>query len=149
VRDAGLGALACCLLVGCAAQAPLIKQTASAYPQGVFKGQSLEEVKAKIMDACISIGAMVSEASSNQVVCGKAMEGGQAALTQVLIGNAYSTTPQQKIRFVMYVLNSNVKVTAQEWVETQMPGGQLQTVEIRNNNEKNGIQRMLFRLGAE
>lgn len=137
------------LLFGCAAQQPLIKQTQSGYPEGIFKNTDIETVRSKIMDACVSRGIMVIESTPNQLVCGKTMEGGQAVLAQMLVGNSYSTTPQQKLRFIMYRIGDDVKVTVQQWIETQMAFGQVQTQELKSNNQVNDLQNFLFLLGAQ
>lgn len=65
------------------------------------------------------------------------------------VGNSYSTTPQQKIRFIAYRTGSDVKVTAQQWIEIQMAFGQVRTQELNANNQINELQNYLFSLGAE
>ena len=136
-------------LIGCAAQQPLIKQTQSGYPEGIFRGADIEQVRGKLMDGCVSRGYIIYDSTSNHVICGKTMEGGQAALAQMLVGNSYSTTPHQKIRFIVYKTGTDIKVTAQQWIETQMAFGQVRTQELKRNNQINDIQNYLFSLGAE
>ena len=92
---------------------------------------------------------MVTEASSNQIVCGKTMEGSDAVLGQMLIGNSYSTTPEQRVRFVLYEINGDTRVTAYQWMETQMAYGQIQKQELNSNNQRNGLQRFIFSIGGE
>ena len=137
------------LLSACVTQQSLIKSTASGYPEGVFSNASLDSVRSKLIDGCSSRGILVQEASGNQVVCGKTMEGGDAVLAQLLVGNSYSTTPERKIRFIIYQTGSNVKVTAQQWIESQMALGQVRRQELNGNNHKNDIQNFLFSLGAQ
>jgi len=136
-------------LYGCVAQQPLIKQTQSGRPEGVFRNTNVEEVKSRIIEGIVSKGLMVMETTSNQIVCGKTMEGGQAVLAQMIVGNSYSTTPQDKIRFTVYQVGTEVKVTAYEWIESQMALGQVNTQELNGNNQKNGLQNFLFSIGAE
>jgi len=92
---------------------------------------------------------MVIESTPNQVLCGKTLTGSDAFLAQMAIGNSYSTTPQRKIRFTIYKMGDDVKVTAQQWVETQMAFGQVQTQELKTNNQINDVQNFLLSLGAE
>jgi hypothetical protein len=134
-------------LSGCAQQ-PLVKQTMSGYPEGVFKNMSVEAAKSRIIDGCTQRGIFVQEANSNQVVCSKSLEGGDAVLAQFLIGNSYSTRPDVKIRFVIYQIGQDTKVSAQQWVETQMAFGQMRRIELNENNQKNDMQQFLFTLGA-
>ena len=140
--------LATIVLTSCAAQQPLLKQTASGYPEGVFQSTNVDTVRSKIMNACSSMGVMVQEATGNQVTCSKRLEGSQAILAQFAIGNSYSTPPEQKVKFIIYQIGPDVKVTAQQWVETQMPYGQMRRMELNSNDQNNGIQQMLFNVGA-
>lgn len=137
------------LVSSCAPQEARIKTTGSGYPEGTFMNTTVARVRNKLIAACDSHGIMVSESTDNSVVCGKEMSGGQAVLAQVMIGNSYSTTPQDKIRFTIYQLGKNVKVSGHEWIETQMAFGQMQQMELNGNNQFNGVQRMLNSLGAK
>jgi hypothetical protein len=137
------------LLSACAPQQALLKPTTSGYPEGIFSNASVDSVRSKLIDGCSSRGILVQEASGNQVVCGKTMEGGDAVLAQMLVGNSYSTTPERKIRFIIYQIGSDVKVTAQQWIESQMAMGQVRRLELNGNNHKNDIQQFLFSLGAQ
>ncbi|HAT2203367.1 TPA: hypothetical protein I8271_003756 [Kluyvera intermedia] len=67
-------------------------------------------------------------------------------MSQALIGNAYSTTPVSKTRFTLAQINSDTKVWADMWVETQMAFGQMQQVPITNNNVRNQVQDALDQL---
>lgn len=141
--------VAATVMAACAPQQALVKQTASGYPEGLFENTDIESVRSKLIEGCSSRGIFVQEATANQVVCGKTMEGGDAILAQMLVGNSYSTTPEQKVRFVIYQSGPNVKVTAQQWVESQMAFGQMRRQELTGNNQKNDLQRFLFSLGAK
>ena len=135
-------------LAGCAAQTQLVKETKSGYPEETVVRTTLEEVRSRLFEGCGADGLMVQEAATNQVVCGRTMTGMRAAAMQLLIGNSYSTTPVEKIRFTAYQVGPNVKVTAQGWVETQMAFGQVKTVEMDSNSNRNYIQAMLTRLSS-
>jgi hypothetical protein len=67
----------------------------------------------------------------------------------MLIGNSYSTTPDQKVKFTIYQSGRNVKVSARQWIETQMAFGQMQRQELNSNNQFNDLQRMLYSIGGE
>lgn len=136
-------------IVGCAAQEPLIKQTASGHPEATFINLPMEEVQSRMIRLCSSSGLMVKEVTPNQVVCGKTMTGGQAFLAQALMGNSYSTTPEQNMRLVMYQVGSNVNVTGYQWIETQMAFGQMRRENLDTPNHVNGLQRMLFQMGGK
>lgn len=133
----------------CVAQEPRIKNTSSGYPEATFMNTSVSKVRNKLIAACDSHGIMVSESTENSVICGKEMSGGQGVLAQVLIGNSYSTTPQDKIRFTIYQAGKNVKVSAHEWIETQMAFGQMHQMELNSNNQFNSVERMLTSIGGK
>jgi len=137
------------LLIGCAAQQPLVKQTSSRHPEGLFRNADIENVRNKIIEACSLKGVMILEASDNQVVCGKELSGWNAVLARMAVGNSYSSTPQQKVRFVLYQSGVDTKVVAYQWLETQMAFGQVRKQELNSNNQSNDIQKLLFSLGAE
>lgn len=136
------------VLTACAPQQALIKPTSSGYPEGIFLNSNIETVRSRVIDGCSSNGLMVQETSGNQVLCGKTMTGGDAVLATLVVGNSYSTTPERKIRFVIYQVGSDVKITAQQWIESQMAFGQVRRQELNSNNQKNDIQQFLFSLGA-
>lgn len=136
------------ILGACAPQQELLVKTSSGYPEGTFKNTTLDQARSRIVAGCASAGIPVLDASSNQVICGKTMTGQEAAWAQFLIGNSYSTTPERKARFVMYQLGTDVKVTAFEWIETQMAGGQMKKSNLDTNNQKNSMQNWLYSLGA-
>ncbi len=136
-------------LTGCAAQEPLLYKTASGHPEGTFENASAQDIQGRLSAACAKNGILVIQSTPNQVLCGQQMTGAQAVFTQMLIGNSYSTTPERRIRFVIYPQDNGVHVIAYEWIETQMAFGQTRTQELNSNNQMNSIQAMLFRIGAK
>lgn len=136
------------LLSACVSDQALIKPTSSGYAEGVFKNETLDSVKNKLIGACSKGGAMIEEVSDNLVVCSKVMDGTKALFAQALIGNSSSTRPIGKIRFVMYSENSVVNVTADQWIETQMALGQVRRVELNSHASQNALQTILDKLGA-
>lgn len=148
MKKAVLLALGALLLSGCASQEQLKKQTASGKPEAVYKNTQKSQVKDWLTELCSSTGFMISESSDTTLTCSKQQQGGEAALTQVLIGNAYSTTPVNKTKFTLAQINADTKVWADMWVETQMAFGQMQQVPITNNNVRNRVQDALDQLAA-
>ena len=148
IKQLSLALVAVSVLTGCPKQESLIRQTTSGYPEGVFKNTSLEDAKGKIINGCVNGGLIVTETTQNHVVCEKTMTGGDAIFAQMLIGNSYSTTPVRKVRFVVFQMNKDVKITAQQYIQSQMAFGQIRTQELNGNNHRNDIQRFLYSLGA-
>ncbi|QEM94366.1 hypothetical protein FEI17_27350 (plasmid) [Kosakonia radicincitans] len=61
-------------------------------------------------------------------------------MTQVLIGNSYSTPPIAVLHYTIGQQPDGVKVWADMWVETQMPGGQVNTMPANDNHTRNILQ---------
>jgi hypothetical protein len=138
----------CAAMVACAPQESRIKTTSSGYPEGVFANTTVGDVRNKVIAGCDMRGIAVEQTSDNSVICGKTVSGGDAVVAQLLVENAYSTTPEEKIRFTIYQIGSDVEISAHEWVESQMPFGQVRQVELNSNNQFNDMQRYLYSLGA-
>jgi hypothetical protein len=60
---------------------------------------------------CISRGVLVQESTPQLLVCGKTMSGSDAMLATLMVGNSYSTTPERKVRFTIFQLGPNVRLT--------------------------------------
>lgn len=92
---------------------------------------------------------IVINQDTNQVLCQKTLDPGDAILAQLLIGNQYSTTPVLKIRFNAVQIDTSVRVQVYEWLETQMAFGQVRTTEMNSNAEFNKIENLLSQLGGQ
>lgn len=136
-------AIALAALAGCAPQQALLRNTQSGYPEETYPGTTQEIIKARLMDGCASRGSLVHDSGSNHVVCGKTMAGGEAVMAQLLVGNSYSTTPELKVRFTIFQSGDDVRVTAQQWIETQMAFGQMRRTDLNGNNHRNNLQSFL------
>ncbi|MFP3798445.1 hypothetical protein [Paraburkholderia sp. SIMBA_027] len=138
------------VLFGCATQQALLTDTPSGHPETTFDGATLPEVQNKMIGLCSRIGAGVTETNSNIVVCTKTVQGQQAVMAQLLLGNSYSTTPVDRLRFILDASGSSVHVTAYESIETVMPFGQVHSADLTSNSARNGLQSALDRLdGSE
>lgn len=136
-------------LTACATPIDLKKETASGYPEGVFPRTTVETVKSKLMQGCSAKGVLVQDVQSNSVVCGKTMTGSDAMLATLTMGDSYSTTPERKVRFMIFKDGDNVKVTAQQWMELQMAFGQIRKQDLNANKQRNEMQDFLEQLGAK
>ncbi|WP_336171747.1 hypothetical protein [Acinetobacter ursingii] len=136
------------LLTSCA-QVPLNKNTASGYAEGVFENAQLEEVKNRFVFACNQKGYEIKEANPNKIVCSKTLDGMNAIVTQMAIGNQYSTIPEELLVFQLARIDNNVHVTVRNYRETQMAFGQMSRVEIKNNATTNLMQQSMDRIVNE
>lgn len=146
IKKIVITSLAAVTLAACAAQAPLLKVTKSGKPEGEYPGKAVEKVRDALVTNCNMSGLTVYEAEKSVVVCGGATG---STLQQMIIGNAYSTPVEAKTRFTIVTVNKTPKVWADIWYETQMVGGQLNTVKASNNEVINQVQSMLDSLVIE
>lgn len=131
------------LLSACVSQEPLIKQTESGKSEGNYPGKTKEQVKDALVARCARFGNMVFESSDSSVICGKQSD---SVLAQMAVGNAYSTPATFKVKFTIAKINDAVKVWADMWIESQMPGGQLNQMPVSDNNDRNMVQKALDNL---
>lgn len=130
-------------LSGCANQEPLMKQTVSGKPEAEYPGKTKEQVKDALLNYCNGKGLIVFESSDSLVICGKQTD---SIMSQMLVGNAYSTPAMAKIRFTIASTNNTPKVWSDMWLESQMPGGQLNQMPSKNIKDINSVQSMLDNL---
>jgi len=130
------------LLAGCATGNKMTK-TESGRPEATITGASQEAVQAEIFSLCNRKAAAIRSSTINEVVCTKTMEGGDAMIAQLLIGNSYSSTPTVSARFTIWKAGNDVRVSAYQWIETQMAFGQMRTQELNSAEAFNNLQREL------
>lgn len=136
------------VLGGCVEQEAYLTRTPSGRPEAEFVTRNPAVVSERLTTLCASRGYLVQQSSPSQVVCGGQMQGGDALLAQLAIGNSYSTTPEQYVRFAILPYGGKVRVQAYQWVETQMAFGQVNKVELNSGNQFNSIMRALASIGG-
>ena len=136
------------LMAGCAESVAPIAQTPSGRPEANFVNKSPNHVSQALASRCLGRGLLVQEASTNRVKCGGQMAGGDAVMTQLLIGNSYSTTPEQYVQFTLVPTSNGTRVQTQQWVETTMAFGQVQKLEVNSGQAFNSVQKALYDLGG-
>ncbi|MDM3264664.1 hypothetical protein OGW15_10160 [Citrobacter sp. Cf039] len=135
--------LAVVILSGCSNQEAIKKHTASGKPEAEYPGKTKEQVKDALVSYCNQKGLSVFESTESLVICGKQTD---SVLAQMLVGNSYSTPSMAKIRFTIASVNNAPKVWSDMWIESQMPGGQLNQMPSKNNTDINSVQNMLDNL---
>ncbi len=132
---------------GCA-QVPLKKITTSGKPERVFTNAKIVDIKSKIIERCAIKGSQVEERGTNTIICTKMLDNGDAILAQMLVGNSYSSTPEQKLSFVVTQRNNDVFVIINSmWIESQMAFGRINRVELMDDHKNlNNLQSSLDEL---
>jgi len=136
------------VLVVCALVASGPAYAAPKPPQYVYFAEAPADALGKIAGRCMDRNFTVKESDDRHVVCMQTMSGLKGALTQVLIGNSYSTTPTNNIRFQAIAVPGGSRVQFSQWIETQMAFGQIQRVEMDGRKQIQQMLDSLYSLGA-
>lgn len=106
------------------------------------------DVVGSISTFCVSKNIMIVEQDDHHVVCQKVMTGLGAVFAQALVGNSYSTTPTQNIRFQISKLKAFTAVQASAWIETQMAFGQTRREALDSGKPRKQILGALTDMGG-
>ncbi|MCY1451093.1 hypothetical protein D3C76_495840 [compost metagenome] len=118
-------ALIASILTGCAT-APAVSP-----PDITIEGVQVATVRDAIAADMAAKKATITSISDSMITVEKPMEGGQAVAAQLLLGNAYSSTPKATLRFVLIKPSENqVRVMANGEVSTQMAFGQVNSTAV-------------------
>ena len=139
------------LVASCAASQPLLKETASGYPEGVFANRPLKDVMDGLEESCIERDYEVVAVEEALVTCEAPLPWplpGMGALYSIMTA---PMAPKQvwEINFVASVEGDDVHVTAKNSFEQIFITGEERSTRPDNNDAYNRIQEWLFSLGAE
>jgi hypothetical protein len=134
-------------LAGCAHEAPIVK-TPSGFPEAFFPNSGLS-VRERISADCMSAGLFVSSAAGSEVECSKTLQGGDAILAALAIGNTYSTNPVQHVVFTVVPYEGGSRVQAHHYIETQTALGQVRRLDLNNGEQFNDLQGFLYKIGGQ
>ncbi len=90
----------------------------------------VDKAQPKVIEGCIKSGWTVVQATPNSVTCKIPMSMGKSVLSQMLIGNSYSTPPEQLIQFFFASHEHGSQIQTSSWIETQMAFGQMRRQEL-------------------
>lgn len=138
-------------VAACASSPPETLQvgTPSGRPEALFLTDNVNEAAGQVANGCMNAGMTVISNNGNQVVCEVSMTMGQQIVTQLAIGNSYSTTPRQFIQFNLADIGDSVRAQATGWVETQMAFGQMRRMPMDQSiSWRNQMQQALFAVGG-
>lgn len=133
-----------CTIGGCATQQMKIADTT--YPEVTIHGVSVADVRNRIIENMMQGGATLDNSNGDQIVVSKELSGFGESVAQLAIGNAYSAPVRARIAYTVLGIDDGVRVFVQMSEYTQMPGGQVNSVAVNDNNDFNEMQRGLNRL---
>lgn len=139
------------LLVGVspvAARKPDRIVTPSGQADMQFLGITASEASGKLANRCMDGGLRVVANTASEVVCEARLDDVSSVLTQALMGNAYSTSPERYIRFTLLQNDKNVRVQATSWVQLQMALGQERREAVTSTGMHNSLMAFMEGAGA-
>ncbi len=140
--------LACLVFSGCGPQR--IAKTVSGRPEVTIHSENTDLVKSAVINEMQILGFLLSDDSKYRLVFTKQMEGGQAMMAQLALGNSYSTTPVAEVSYNITKIKSQIKVVGFSSMSTQMAFGQVNRYDMENNNVWfNNIQSLLQKVKTE
>lgn len=142
------------LLVGALLVAPsafagkFFAVTPSGKAEANFSG-SAEETSNAIASKCMDATWSVVKTSEQEVVCESPLTTGRQLLAQMAMGNAYSTPPRRFFKFNIVEMGGISRVQSGGWIETQMPFGQVQKVDLAGPDFHNSMINFLQSSGGK
>jgi hypothetical protein len=121
--------------------------TPSGQPDAVFVGDAKATAGA-IANMCMDHRMSVISSTDSQVVCEVPLSMGKAMLTQLLIGNSYSTPPREFVRITVAPIGDHSRAQANAWVETQMAFGQMRQMPVSGASAINFMEDLLLAAGG-
>tara|TARA_B110000003_G_scaffold30728_1_gene28744 strand:+ start:285 stop:737 length:453 start_codon:yes stop_codon:yes gene_type:complete len=139
------------LLAACSQPAPVarIAQTPSGYPEAIFSGISAQKLANKFAGDCMKSGLLVIVNSANQVKCESKMNDAQIRWAKAYVGNQYSSDIHQYLQYNLTEIDGQVRVQAREWIQLQMPYGQIRRSDFTKPKVTNGLQKFLYDMGGK
>lgn len=140
------------LLSACATQTR-ITETPSGMPEIVIRTTDKQAIKNNLIARNAQSGWFLERETDSTLFFTYVDDSGsfRSALTQALIGNAYSTPPKYEANYLLFPAGEGAyKVQVQVSVSTQMAMGQVNRVSLKDNvTVFNGFQRQLQKVKQE
>jgi PDZ domain len=122
--------------------------TPSGLPDMHFVSSTSSDVSSKLANKCMDGGLNIVTTTPTEVVCQVKMDDVSSVLTQALMGNSYSTSPEQFIKFNLLQSGSDVRVQGSGWVELQMALGQTRRQPTTSDEVHNSLMAFMEGAGA-
>lgn len=135
-------------LAACGTPTQKMSSTQSGNPEVIIENQSIEVVKAALLDRLVNAGYQIDTETNSSLVVSKEMTGMQETLMRMAISNASSTPVRAVTAFTILKNATGVKVFAKNSVTSTMPLGQVRKQDIDNAAAFNSTQESLNRLKA-
>lgn len=106
-------------------------------PQVDIATGDMEAVRGALIRTLQGRGFKLTSDSTSLMSFSKPVEGMRGPLSQLLLGNAYSTPPQLEAHFSLAKTGDHIQVAGNVEVSTEMPGGQVKRQDLTGNERMN------------
>ncbi len=141
-----LGVSALCAMPAIASQKFAV--TPSGATEMLFPGPA-SDVASKLSSRCMDIKWTVVSSSNTEILCEAPLGTGQSMVTQLLLGNSYSTPPRRFFKFNVVERSGIARVQPSGWIETQMAFGQMKRVDFTDARFHNGMMGFMAAAGGK
>ena len=139
------------LLAACSQPAPVarIAEIPSGYPEAVFSGISAQKLADKFAVRCISKGHLIVVNTITQVKCEPRMTEENKNWAKAYIGNPYADNIHHFLGYNLVEISRKIRVQTREWIQLQMPYGQIKRHEMNSSEGFNQGINALYEMGGK
>lgn len=135
------------VLGGCVAPVPKMVETASGKPEIVINSD-LASIKSAIINELVNHNYTVEEDTDYMLRMSRPLDASENLIAAMTVGNSYSVNKRLAV-YQFIKLPEGYRVLVSPSMTSQMPGGQVNTVEISDNGDVfNTFQRGLIQIKA-
>ena len=98
---------------------------------------------------CAKIGATIVEESETRVKCDEKIFEGVKSWGRAFLGTGHSSDIHAYIQFNLIKRGADTHVQVLEWMQLQMPGGQIRRKDYNTPYYNNDAQAYLYKIGGQ
>jgi len=143
--------LALCALMGCDEKEVIepLAITPSGWPEAIFKNKSRKSLSETFAVHCAKIGATIVEESETRVKCYANISEENKQWARNFIGSHRSSDIHAYIQFNLIKRGADTHVQVLNWMQLQMPGGQIRRKDYNTPYYDNDAQAYLYKIGGQ
>ena len=142
--------LALCALMGCEEKEVIepLAITPSGWPEAIFKNKSRKSLSETFAVHCAKLGATIVEESETRVKCDENISEGVKSWGRAFLGTGHSSDIHAYIQFNLIKRGADTHVQVLNWMQLQMPGGQIRRKDYNTPYYNNDAQAYLYKIGG-
>ena len=143
--------LALCALMGCEEKEVIepLAITPSGWPEAIFKNKNRKLLSETFAVHCAKLGATIVEESETRVKCYANITEGVKEWGRMFLGTGHSSDIHVYIQFNLIKRGADTHVQVLEWMQLQMPRGQIRRKDHNTPYYNNDAQAYLYKIGGQ